>query len=400
MKIGIVKPDYKIFGGFEVVVSKLVEELSMKGHEVEVVKVDATQYSVSNIPCRFEQTISNQNPEFFKYINDFWAYMKLDLSAFDAIISTQPPSFAVEHKNHFSLFYHHLKSYYDMSEVIVEAGLSRPIHKKSEEVIREIDTLQLKKVKKILAGSKKIKSRIKEFNGIENNVDVIYAGIDEEFYSYNGNIMYQKPIVVGRHEFPKRPELFVAAMKYLPNLEGRIIGEGGRTSDLKKIDKILTYAMSKDIKIDNDFLWKRMSNGDFTEEHEKMHYKNNKKSNINFLGKVNKVKLIEEYANALCVVCPAFEEDYGLTAIEAMCFKKPVIVCKDGGGYTELIENGYNGFVVEPTPKEIAKAIKYFSDNPERAIKMGENAYEFSRNFTWENTMNKLLKVLEESEIL
>ncbi|UUZ83051.1 glycosyltransferase family 4 protein [Paenibacillus sp. P26] len=375
MRIGIVKPDYKITGGFEVVVNRMKQELELSGHRVEIVYVDETISTTNEIPCSIDGNMFNQNPDFFKYINSYWKYMKLDLNKFDAVISTQPPSFAIDHPKHIALFYHHMKVFYDLSSLIQEVGLNKPYHRKAVEVIREIDTLALSKVSTILAGSKTIQKRINYYNNLTNNIDVIYAGIDPDIFNYDGPLNYIDPIVVGRHEFPKRPELFVKAMKFLPKLKGRIVGEGGRTDDLKKIDEILTYCFNENINIDDNIVWKKMSNGNFTEEHNKYlksALSRKIQSNISFTGRVSKEALFKEYANALCVICPAYEEDYGLTAIEAMAFKKPVIACKDGGGYAELIQDGVNGYLVEPTSEAIAAAVERLSNDKELCYQMGQ----------------------------
>ncbi len=323
--------------------------------------------------------------------------MRLDLSKYDIVISTQPPSFAIQHPRHIALFYHHSKVHYDLSELIQEVGLDQPFHQKAQEVIRGIDSMSLSKVSTILAGSKTIKNRIKKYNDLSSNVDVFYAGIDNDIYNYEGSNKYQSPIVVGRHEFPKRPELFAKAMKKLRGYQGRIIGEGGRTDDLKRIDQLLTFASGQNVELSDDIVWKRMSNGSFQKEHLELLEKAQKsglKSNVIFTGRVSKRDLFREYANALCVVCPAYEEDYGLTAIEAMCFKKPVIACTDGGGYAELIQDGVNGFLVEPNSTALAKAIHKLANNPQLAKKMGENAYETSRSYSWNNAMRTISETI------
>jgi glycosyltransferase involved in cell wall biosynthesis len=393
MKIGIVKPDYKITGGFEVVVQRLKLELEGCGHDVKMVYVDATDNAIKDIPYNIGEDMFYKNPDFFKYVNEFWKYLKMDLSQFDSVISTQPPSFAVQHPRHISLFYHHMKVYYDMSDLIQEVGLQQPFHRKAVEVIREIDTISLSKVSTILAGSQTIKRRIHNFNKLTDNVDVIYAGIDPDIYNYEGSISYEYPIVVGRHEFPKRPELFVAAMKRMPNQLGKVVGAGGRTDDLKNIDQLLTYAANELIIIPDDIVWRQMSNGNFSGQFEELLQITKKKkhnSNLIFTGRVSKENLFKEYSKASCVVCPAYEEDYGLTAIEAMAFRKPVIACKDGGGYAELIEDGINGFLVEPTSEAIAEAIQKISQNKEMTVRMGNAAFETSRKYTWSNTIIKL----------
>ena len=48
--------------------------------------------------------------------------MKRILNNYDLVISTQPPSFAIKHSNIMVLFYHHLKIYYDLYDVIEVNG--------------------------------------------------------------------------------------------------------------------------------------------------------------------------------------------------------------------------------------------------------------------------------------
>src|SRR6202007_3037242 len=77
---------------------------------------------------------------------------------------------------------------------------------------------------------------------------------------------------------------------------------------------------------------------------------------IRFVGQVDDAELARLYAGAICVVAPAYLEDYGLTVIEAMSAGGPVVVCRDGGGVCLPVVDGVNGFVVEPTGRAIADA--------------------------------------------
>ena len=56
--------------------------------------------------------------------------------------------------------------------------------------------------------------RLRHYSGITGHIDVFAAGISDELYNYDGDLSYGSPICVGRHEFPKRPELFIHAMKH------------------------------------------------------------------------------------------------------------------------------------------------------------------------------------------
>jgi glycosyltransferase involved in cell wall biosynthesis len=103
-----------------------------------------------------------------------------------------------------------------------------------------------------------------------------------------------------------------------------------------------------------------------------------------FAGRSTDRELVERYRAATCVVAPAFREDYGLTALEAMAFGKPVVVCKDGGGLVELVEHGVTGFVVEPTGTAVAQAITRLCEDRDLCRTMGRVAREQARTYTWD----------------
>ena len=84
------------------------------------------------------------------------------------------------------------------------------------------------------------------------------------------------------------------------------------------------------------------------------------------------------------MVAPAYQEDYGLTAIEAMAQGKPVVVCRDGGGLTELVEHERTGLVVEPTPAAIAAAIERLTSDRDLAAELGANGVERAAELSWE----------------
>jgi len=66
--------------------------------------------------------------------------------------------------------------------------------------------------------------------------------------------------------------------------------------------------------------------------------------------------------------------------------------------YKEIIEGNNCGICVDPTnPREIAKAIEYLIEHPEKAKKMGENGRRaVLEKYNWENESKKLLKIYEE----
>jgi glycosyltransferase involved in cell wall biosynthesis len=77
-------------------------------------------------------------------------------------------------------------------------------------------------------------------------------------------------------------------------------------------------------------------------------------------------------------VSPSHYEAFGLTTIEAMAARLPVIATKVGGS-AELLKEGLRGILVEPkNPQQIADAIMNLLALPRTLLnEMGENAHKF-----------------------
>ena len=83
-------------------------------------------------------------------------------------------------------------------------------------------------------------------------------------------------------------------------------------------------------------------------------------------------ELIDHLARCRAVVFPPFNEDYGFVTVEAFMCGKPVITCRDSGGPAELVRDGENGFVTDPTPEALAAAMRAVMDDRNLALRMGE----------------------------
>ena len=395
MKIAVVKPDYKITGGFELVVDKLINGLEARGYDVDLIGVDVTETPDAIVGIPLPKFVYGLNKFFFDYINNMSKFKNLELDEYDLIISTQPPSFMVTHPHHISFFYHHQKIYYDLHDLMKQQskGQIKTFGQEiTSKIVRLLDSKYLNKNIDFLAGSHHIKNRLNKFSKQDLNVSVCYAGIDEDFLNFSGECRFDYPVCIGRHEYPKRTELFVHAMKHIPAIEGHAIGKGGMTTNLQRLDDYLAYLhYIKKADIEDEYLWKKLifeiGSIDMTYMNSELN-NNGIISNVVFNGEISKRTLIDEYSNALCVVCPSYEEDFGLTAVEGMAFGKPIIACDDGGGYIELIDDEKTGFIVKPDAEEIAGVIEYLNENKDVAEKIGKRGIRKSKNFTWENTLD------------
>ena len=81
------------------------------------------------------------------------------------------------------------------------------------------------------------------------------------------------------------------------------------------------------------------------------------KPNIEFLGKIDDAAKADVYRRAIAYIHPQ-EEDFGITAVEAMAAGRPVIAF-DRGGATETVIEGQTGlFFREQTPEALARAVR------------------------------------------
>ena len=93
---------------------------------------------------------------------------------------------------------------------------------------------------------------------------------------------------------------------------------------------------------------------------------------VTFTGDVSDRELVDLYANALAVVYPPFDEDYGYVTLEAFLARKPIVTTTDAGGPLEFVEEGVNGLVADPVPAALAAAIARLANDRPFARRLGE----------------------------
>ena len=90
---------------------------------------------------------------------------------------------------------------------------------------------------------------------------------------------------------------------------------------------------------------------------------------------------------------PATYEPFGLVLLEAMAAGLPVI-CLDGGGNRDIIENGKNGFIIhEQDPKLFAQKIETLINNKATYLSMCNAANTFAIHFDIKEYVTRLLKI-------
>ena len=114
---------------------------------------------------------------------------------------------------------------------------------------------------------------------------------------------------------------------------------------------------------------------------------------VEWLGAIGEEEKCRQYARALGVVFPPFDEDFGYVTPEAMLAAKPVLTCTDSGGPLELVLDRETGLVADPTPASLAAAMDLLWQNRSLAKAWGEAGREryHSLGITWPNVVERLL---------
>ncbi|NBV68223.1 MAG: glycosyltransferase [Flavobacteriia bacterium] len=114
----------------------------------------------------------------------------------------------------------------------------------------------------------------------------------------------------------------------------------------------------------------------------------------NQLSLVGLQEKVEMYLwNADLYLHSAIYEGFGLAIIEAMACGLPV-VCTDGRGNRDLIQEGENGFMVgERDPKLLADKIELLLKNDILRQEMGEKARKFAQGFGIKKYVDQLLLI-------
>lgn len=405
MKIAIVAPSPVPFtiGGAEKLWWGLLAQFNrMPGIQAELIKLPSPERTFSEL------------------ISSYRMFRELDLSHFDAVISTKYPAWMVRHPRHIVYLQHRLRGLYDtysfcnkpshipdelkadarlhpllrllenepsdtntralFSELFaLKASLGPAFESLFEfpgpltrQVIHHLDQSALRSFERIghgaLASKPKSDYAIRQFAAIAHNVrnrkNYFPSGAEVTVIHHPSDLPAfeatgaSQIFTVSRLDQAKRLDLLIRAYKKVNSeLPFRIAGTGPELDSLQKI-----------------------AAGD---------------SRIEFLGRLNDEQVIQHYQESLFVPFIPYDEDYGLITIEAMQAGRAVLTTQDAGGVNEFVENNISGLSVEPTVDALASAMQSLVDNPESTLQMGRHAVKKVAHISWSNTCETLLSLVK-----
>lgn len=118
-----------------------------------------------------------------------------------------------------------------------------------------------------------------------------------------------------------------------------------------------------------------------------------KAGTYNVWGEYKSLKMAADRTSVY--VQPSVTEGFGITALEMMSYGVPVIV-SEGAGVSEIVRDGVDGFVVPiRNSGAIMEKITFYRDNPSEVKKMGRNARETAKLYSWEKIGKQYIEAYE-----
>jgi len=334
-----------VHGGAEVHVRELTRELVARGYRTELVSVPFKWYPKDEI------------------LPHAAAWRLIDLSEsngqpIDLVIASKFPTYFVRHPNKVAWLIHQYRAAYelcgtpysDFGHTEQDVGL--------RDTIVRLDTQMLAECRRLFANARNTADRVAKFNGLKAEplyhpprlAPRLQAGRYGDYV-----------LSVGRIESVKRVDLIVAAMPAVERSIRLIVaGDGTQRENVER----------------------RAAELGVTDR-------------IAFLGTVDDDALVDLYRDALAVVYPPYDEDFGYVTLEAFLARKPVVTATDSGGPNEFVADGVNGFVCAPEPDAIAAAINRLAADRQRARSLGDAGYDRARTITWDGVIEKLTGTIE-----
>lgn len=117
---------------------------------------------------------------------------------------------------------------------------------------------------------------------------------------------------------------------------------------------------------------------------------------VHFLGQLKREELVKHYADSDLFVLPTREDCFALVILEALCSSLPVVCSKYADGAYDLLEDGSNGFVVDPYNVEVfAQTIEAVLTNDELRRDMQNSSDNTVDKFRFENVAKGYMEAIE-----
>ena len=333
------------YGGAEVLAEDLEQQLLAAGHHAEIVKLPFKWYP--------QETL----------VNAILASKLLDLESannvtVDKVIALKFPLWLVPHRDMSLWILHQHRAAYDLWDSGMSDLLAMPDGKALRDMIRREDNAAIAARDAVYTISGNVSARLKQYNRLDSGVLYPPPRSKEAFRvdGYGDYFFFPSRITP-----MKRQELVIKALAQVSEpVKVVFAGEADSPAYQAQLQKL-----ARELGVEGKIEWR---------------------------GRVSEAEKLELYANALMVIFPPIDEDYGYVTPEAMLSSKAVLTVSDAGGALEFVEDGRSGRVVEPGVDALAEAMSEAWNDRSGVERMGAAAR--ARVDTMDLSWDKVLKGL------
>ena len=324
-----------IRGGAEEHFDGLEAGIRGAGHEVDRVHVPCDESRIQGI------------------LEGYEAARELDVSRYDAVLSTKAPTYVVRHPRHVLHLIHTIRVFYDMFDSWTDGHPDRWFER---DLIRELDYEALSAIPehRRFTNGEEVARRL--FDSLGLRAVPVYPALRDSGRFRQGS--FEHFLFASRLHPWKRADLVVQAYRRTKtDVPLLIAGSGPEESRLRELA--------------------------------------GEDPRIRFVGHVSRTDLISLYADARAVLFAPVREDFGYVTLEAMLSGKPIITAFDSGEVARFVSETGAGLVVDAEPGALASGIDRLGENAEEARRIGAKGLERARGINWPDAVDTLLRSLD-----
>ena len=381
MRIGIFTDTYlPDVNGVVTSIVQEVEQLRKRGHEVFIITssgrflLTKSEGNVLRIPgIKMSKKMYNYK---LSGIYSFGGARKIKKMRLDVIhihsefgIATFGRIFAKMKKIPLVYTYHTL--YEDYSHYLPVGGNASTV----VQMITKASKFLCEKCDEVIAPTMKTRNIIRSY-GVEKYINVIPTGLDLEKFS---------PFKFDKND--------VLALKHqYVNVGDRVLMFVGRLAQEKNVDMIIDAIHEIRMKL-KSFKFLIVGDGPHRAALEAHVEKLNLGSVIKFVGKVPNTEVAKYYQIADAFISASSSETQGLTFIEGMASKLPILGIDDDAA-REVIEDGDNGWIFKDIVELKKVLLNMASLSDEELSKMGAKALIYSEKYSADRFGDKVEGIL------
>jgi glycosyltransferase involved in cell wall biosynthesis len=333
-----------VWGGAEELAAHLQKNLTMMGHEAEIVRVPFHWEPATRIPSQMLMVRA------FELLN------------VDRVIALKFPAYLIRHPRKTLWLLHQYRQAYDLFDAGQTNLPPGPRGIELQTLIRNADNECLAESRRVFTNSEVTRQRLLKYNNFDATVLLppvndpeLFPGGEPGDYIFAG----------GRVNGMKRQRLLIEAMTYT-NGRARLLiaGPPDTPADAKELrDAVASLGLEEKVRLDLRFLPKET-----------------------YAAYVN--------GSAAVAYLPFDEDSLGYVAMEAATAAKALITTTDSGGILGLVKEEGTGWIAEPEARSLGKAMDSVFGSASRAKEYGQAARALwdGMGINWPQTIEALLR--------